>query len=310
MLDSLTYAGNRESLKPVEDEIEFVHGDICDAALVDRLVGAVRHGRALRGRVARGQLAARPVAVHPDQRGRHLHDPRGGPQARQAAAPHLHRRGLRRPRPRRRRPVHRVHAVRPVEPVLGDQGELGPARPRLGALVRHPRDALELRQQLRPVPARREVHPAPDHERLHRRPPEALRAGRERARVDPRRRPQRGRPPDPEQGRAGRDLPDRLRRRAQQQGDPRAHPRADGRARRRLRPRPRPARPRPALLQRLDQDPHPARLDAALRRLPRRPGGHDRLVPRQRLVVEAAEGSDRGALHAARQRKGWSPLHT
>ena len=38
---------------------------------------------------------------------------------------------------------------------------------------------------------------------------------RERARVDPRRRPQRGRPPDPEQGRAGRDLPDRLRRRAQ-----------------------------------------------------------------------------------------------
>ncbi|MDQ1490241.1 MAG: dTDP-glucose 4,6-dehydratase [Actinomycetota bacterium] len=38
VLDSLTYAGNRESLKPVEDEIEFVHGDICDAPLVDRLV--------------------------------------------------------------------------------------------------------------------------------------------------------------------------------------------------------------------------------------------------------------------------------
>jgi dTDP-glucose 4,6-dehydratase len=38
VLDALTYAGNRESLKPVEDEIEFVHGDICDAALVDRLV--------------------------------------------------------------------------------------------------------------------------------------------------------------------------------------------------------------------------------------------------------------------------------
>ena len=39
-------------------------------------------------------------------------------------------------------------------------------------------------------------------------------------------------------------------------------PRADGRARRRLRPRPGPPGPRPALLQRLDQDPHPARLDA------------------------------------------------
>jgi dTDP-glucose 4,6-dehydratase len=40
VLDALTYAGNRESLKPVQDEIEFVHGDICDAPLVDRLVGA------------------------------------------------------------------------------------------------------------------------------------------------------------------------------------------------------------------------------------------------------------------------------
>ena len=38
VLDALTYAGNRESLKPVEDQIEFVHGDICDAPLVDRLV--------------------------------------------------------------------------------------------------------------------------------------------------------------------------------------------------------------------------------------------------------------------------------
>ena len=39
VLDALTYAGNRESLKPVQDDIEFVHGDICDAPLVDRLVG-------------------------------------------------------------------------------------------------------------------------------------------------------------------------------------------------------------------------------------------------------------------------------
>ena len=41
-------------------------------------------------------------------------------------------------------------------------------------------------------------------------------------------------------------------------------------------------------------------LDAALRRLPRRPGGDDRVVPRQRLVVAAAEGRHRGALLAAR----------
>ena len=38
VLDALTYAGNRRSLDPVADRISFVHGDICDADLVDRLV--------------------------------------------------------------------------------------------------------------------------------------------------------------------------------------------------------------------------------------------------------------------------------
>ncbi|MEU1687057.1 dTDP-glucose 4,6-dehydratase [Micromonospora sp. NPDC005707] len=38
VLDALTYAGNRASLGPVDDRVEFVHGDICDAALVDTLV--------------------------------------------------------------------------------------------------------------------------------------------------------------------------------------------------------------------------------------------------------------------------------
>ncbi|NLE80666.1 MAG: dTDP-glucose 4,6-dehydratase [Rhodococcus sp.] len=40
VLDSLTYAGNRASLEPVAQQIEFVHGDITDAELVDRLVAA------------------------------------------------------------------------------------------------------------------------------------------------------------------------------------------------------------------------------------------------------------------------------
>jgi dTDP-glucose 4,6-dehydratase len=42
VLDKLTYAGNRRNLEPVEDDprLEFVHGDICDAPLVDRLVDA------------------------------------------------------------------------------------------------------------------------------------------------------------------------------------------------------------------------------------------------------------------------------
>jgi dTDP-glucose 4,6-dehydratase len=40
VLDALTYAGHRESLDAVAGDIRFVHGDICDAALVDRLVAA------------------------------------------------------------------------------------------------------------------------------------------------------------------------------------------------------------------------------------------------------------------------------
>lgn len=40
VLDKLTYAGNLESLKGLpEDRFTFVQGDICDAELVDRLVG-------------------------------------------------------------------------------------------------------------------------------------------------------------------------------------------------------------------------------------------------------------------------------
>ncbi|MGH3913775.1 MAG: dTDP-glucose 4,6-dehydratase [Pseudonocardiaceae bacterium] len=38
VLDALTYAGNRDSLSPVAEQVRFVHGDVCDAELVDRLV--------------------------------------------------------------------------------------------------------------------------------------------------------------------------------------------------------------------------------------------------------------------------------
>jgi dTDP-D-glucose 4,6-dehydratase len=38
VLDALTYAGNDASLGPVRDRIEFVHGSVADAALVDELV--------------------------------------------------------------------------------------------------------------------------------------------------------------------------------------------------------------------------------------------------------------------------------
>ena len=38
VLDALTYAGDRRNLETVADDIEFVHGDVADAQLVDRLV--------------------------------------------------------------------------------------------------------------------------------------------------------------------------------------------------------------------------------------------------------------------------------
>ncbi|MCF6746263.1 dTDP-glucose 4,6-dehydratase [Blastococcus sp. KM273128] len=39
VLDALTYAGNPASLDPVRGDIEFVHGSVADADVVDRLVG-------------------------------------------------------------------------------------------------------------------------------------------------------------------------------------------------------------------------------------------------------------------------------
>ena len=156
-----------------------------------------RRGGALRGREPQRQLAREPPPVPRDEHRRHVHAARGGAEARHPLPPHLDRRGLRRPRARRPGEVHRADAVQPVQPVLVDEGGQRPARPRLGALVRREGDDLELLEQLRPVPARREVHPPPDHERPARRAPQALRQGRERARLDPRQRPLLRRADDP-----------------------------------------------------------------------------------------------------------------
>lgn len=38
VIDKLTYAGNKDSLKEVIDKIDFVEGDICDPKLIDKLV--------------------------------------------------------------------------------------------------------------------------------------------------------------------------------------------------------------------------------------------------------------------------------
>ena len=254
VLDALTYAANEASLAAVRDRIEFVQGDIADAD--GRRPPGRRHrsGRPLRRRVAQRQLAARPVAVRAHQPRRHVHDPRGGAQARRPAAPHLHRRGVRRPRTRRPGQVHPADAVQPVEPVQLDQGRLGPARPRVGALVRRPRHDLELLEQLRAVPAHREVHPAPDHQRAQRHPPEAL---RRRARTSAT-----GSTSTTTTRRSGRSSTRAAAGETYligadgEESNQRGHrddPRTDGQAGRLVRPRHRPCRARPALRDRRDR---------------------------------------------------------
>ena len=160
-----------------------------------------RRRRALRGRVAQRQLARRPQPLRAHQPDRHLHPARGRAPARRALPPHLDRRGLRRPRARRPQEVHRGHPLQPELALLLDQGGLRPAGAGLGALVRAAGHDLELLEQLRPAPARREVHPAAGHQRHRRHPAQALRGRAQRARLDPRRRPQRGRLDDHRQGR-------------------------------------------------------------------------------------------------------------
>jgi dTDP-glucose 4,6-dehydratase len=39
VVDKLTYAGSKDSLRPVMDKIQFVEGDICDDELMDKLIG-------------------------------------------------------------------------------------------------------------------------------------------------------------------------------------------------------------------------------------------------------------------------------
>ena len=239
------------------------------------------------------------MAVRRDQRHRDVPAARGGAPARQAAAPRLDRRGLRRPGARRPGALHRADAVQPVEPLLRDEGVRGPAGPGLGAVLRHRGHVVELLEQLRALPARREVHPAPDHQRAAGRQAQAVRPGVQRARLDPRRRPQRRGRGGHREGPRRADVPHRRRRGDGQPSGRRAAARADGQAGGLVRPRHRPARPRPALRDRLQQAARRDRLGADVPGHPRRPRRHHRLVPRQRALVGRRQGPHRADLPAA-----------
>ena len=235
VLDALTYAGSQRNLDPVSDRIAFVHGDICDAALID---GLVQHTDVVVHFAAESHVDNSLNDPSPFVRTNIL----GTFTLLEAV----------------RRYDKRLHHISTDE-VFGDlpldsvdqfteTTAYDPSSPYSASkassdmLVRAwvrsygvAGHALELRQQLRPVPARREADPAPDHQRPARRQAQAVRRRRQRPRMDPRRRPQRRGPPHHRRRPHRRDLPDRLRRRTQQPADHREDPHPDGPARRRLR---------------------------------------------------------------------------
>jgi dTDP-glucose 4,6-dehydratase len=67
VLDALTYAGNEASPAPVRDDIEFVHGSVAEADLVDQLVArhdVVVHLAAVRLERRRGDPQRRGLDRH------------------------------------------------------------------------------------------------------------------------------------------------------------------------------------------------------------------------------------------------------
>ena len=258
VVDALTYAGNRESLADVWDRIAFEHADIADLERMEAVLSRPRHRRRrqLRGRVAQQPGDRRPAAVLPHQRARDRGDPRGGQAGRRRAVPsRVDLRGVRRPRPRHRRGVHRGLALPAADAVQRVQGRRRPRRAGLQRDVRPADHDQQLRQQLRAVPVPREDHPAVHHQRPRRQAAAALRLDREPPGVDPRDRPLHGHRGHPRAGPGGRDVPRRHRGREEHRGDRRRHPRRARQARQPEDDRPRPPGPRPPLHPRLVEDP-------------------------------------------------------
>ena len=186
VLDKLTYAGNRASLRGLpKDRFAFVQGDICDASLVHELVrdhdlvvhfAAESHNdNSLRDPspflttnligtdtlLEAVRRTAPATTTSPPTRCTATFD-LDDPERFTEATPY-----------------------NPSSPYSVDQGRLGPAGPRLGTFLRRAGHDQQLLQQLRSLPACREVHSSPDHQRLERWPAEALRRRPERPRLDP-----------------------------------------------------------------------------------------------------------------------------
>ena len=175
VLDALTYAGNLENIKGIlGDRVEFVHGNICDAELLDKLVpghDAIVHYAAeshndnsianpepfLKTNVE-GTFRLLEAARKYDVRYHHVStDEVYGDLALDDPAKFTEE-----------TPYH------PSSPYSSTKASSD-------LHVRHPRHDLELLEQLRPVPACGEVHSPSDHEHPRGAEAEAVRQRGERA---------------------------------------------------------------------------------------------------------------------------------
>ena len=180
------------------------------------------------------QLARRPAPVPRHQHHRHVHAARGRAHATASRFHHISTDevygDLELDDPQRFTETTPYNPSSPYSSTKAGSDLLVRAWVRSFGVQRHD---LELLEQLRAVPARREVHPPPDHQRARRRAAPSSTATGENVRdwihADDH---SCGRAHDPRQGRDRRDVPDRRRRRERTTRHVvEAHPRAHGQAR-------------------------------------------------------------------------------
>ena len=229
-LDALTYAGNTENLKSLDGDPRhvFVRGDICDRALVERLL-ATHRPRAIVHFAAESHVdrsihgPAEFIRTNVEGTFTLLEAARGHwsglPAEREGGVPlpaRLDRRGLRQPRPRRPG-VSRDRHLRAEQPVLGEQGGERPPRARLAPHLPAAGADDQLQQQLRPVPLPGKADPADDRQRPRRQAAAGVRRRPAGARLAVRQRPlQRG----PRGARARPRRRDLQRRRLEREAEP------------------------------------------------------------------------------------------
>ena len=113
------------------------------------------------------------------------------PPRRVPLPPRLHRRGVRRARPRRSA-VHRDHRLRSAQPLFGQQGRVGPSGARLAPHLRAAGHRQQHLQQLRPLAVPGEADPAGHAERAGGQGAAGLRRRLQPPRLAVRRGPRRG----------------------------------------------------------------------------------------------------------------------